>query len=274
MQQPRYKFYATLLDSFWDYLNSDVVWEKYWGWSEDPPHTQEEFHELQFHSLIDKINRVPFDSEAADKGTSFNEIVDCMVEHRKSDKMQIERVYKQIVEGDVNGDPDERWADVEFTDEIIGLKATYNDREFVFPIELCREFADYFKGALTQRYVEATVNTSFGDVLVYGFIDELMPLSVHDIKTTGSYSVGKFKSHHQHLVYPYCLMQKGSDVRTFEYNIAELNKYNKCVGTYTETYVFEPERDVPILRDHCEQLIQFLEENKDLITDKKVFGLV
>lgn len=273
MQQPKYRFYATILDAFWGYLNSDAVWEKYWGWSENPPHTPEEFHELQFQELIDRINRKPFDSEKADCGTAFNEIIDCLVENRKSDVMQIERVYKVEVMGQVdNCDPGERWADVEPTNEVIALKATYNNREFTFPISLCREFADYFKGALTQQRVEAILPTAFGGVLVYGFIDELMPTTVHDIKTTGSYTVGKFKDHHQHLVYPYALMQNGSDVRTFEYNIVEFNKGGYVVDTYTETYVFKPERDIPILTNHCEEFIRFLEENRDLITDTKIFG--
>ena len=47
-QQPKYRIYATLLDAFGAYLNSDVIWDKYWGWSENPPHTPEEFHEQQF----------------------------------------------------------------------------------------------------------------------------------------------------------------------------------------------------------------------------------
>lgn len=274
MQQPKYRFYATILDAFWGYLNSDAVWERYWGWSETPPHTPEEFHELQFQELIDRINRKPFDNEKADRGTAFNEIIDCLVENRKSDVMQIERVYKVKIIGQVdNCDPDERWANVEPTNEVIALKATYNNREFTFPISLCREFANYFKGALTQQRVEAILPTLYGDVLVYGFIDELMPTTVHDIKTTGSYTVGKFKDHHQHLVYPYALMQNGSDVRTFEYNIVEYNKGGHVVDTYTETYVFVPDRDIPILTSHCEMFISFLEENRNLITDKKIFGL-
>lgn len=256
--QPKYKLYPTLLDSFYGYLNSDVIYEKYWGWSKNPPNTPEEFKEQQFQALIDKINRVPFDSEAADKGTCFNEIVDCLIEHRKSDKMQIEKVYEKINEVE--------------TDKVVALKSTYNNREFTFPIGVCHEFADYYKGALTQQYVEATLPTAYGDVLVYGFIDELMPDSVHDIKTTGSYSVGKFKDHHQHLVYPYALLQSGSDVRTFEYNVAEFNNGGYVTGTYTETYVFNPERDIPILRDHCEEFIRFLDENRELITDIKIFG--
>lgn len=249
MQQPKYRFYATILDAFWGYLNSDAVWEKYWGWSENPPHTPEEFHELQFKELIDRINRVPFDNEKADRGTAFNELVDALIEKRKPSKMEVERNAENTC-----------------------YTVVYNNRTFVFPISLCCEFANYFKGALTQIRVEAILPTAFGDVLVYGLIDELMPTSVHDIKTTGSYTVGKFKDHHQHLVYPYALMQNGSDVRTFEYNIVEFNKGGYVVDTYTETYVFKPERDILILTNHCEEFIRFLEENRDLITDTKIFG--
>lgn len=272
--QPKYRFYATILDAFWGYLNSDIVWEKYWGWSENPPHTPEQFHELQFQELIDRINRKPFDSEAADKGTAFNEVIDCMVENRKSDTMLIERICEKEIVDDYqysDGDVNCRKKEV-ITNRVIALKATYNNREFTFPISLCREFANYFKGALTQQRVEAILPTAFGNVLVYGFIDELMPTSVHDIKTTGSYSVGKFKDHYQHLVYPYALIQNGNDIRIFEYNIVEFNKGGYVVDTYTETYVFNPERDVPILTNHCEEFIKFLEDNRSLITDKKIFG--
>lgn len=272
MKPLNYLFYATILDSFYEYLNSDAVWQKYWGWSDNPPHEPEEFREIQFGELINRINRVPFDSEKADRGTAFNEIIDCMIEIRKSDKMRIELVYKVNSFGacDEVGKP--IFYDEEQTDEVIALKATYNNREFSFPISLCREFANYFKGALTQQRVEAVLPTRYGDVLLYGFIDELMPMSVHDIKTTGSYSVGKFKNNFQHLVYPYCLMQNGSDVRLFEYNIVEFNKNGYPTGTFTETYLFNPERDIPVLTSHVEQFIVFLEENKPLITDKKIFA--
>ena len=250
-QQPKFKFYATLLDAFTNYLRSNVIWEKYWGFSENPPHTPEEFKEQQFQSLIDTINRVPFDSEAADKGTAFNEVIDCMIENRKSDKVQVKRLLSDMADGSQN---------------LIGLRAIYNNRQFDFPIAICREFANYYKGALTQQYVQAILPTCFGPVLIYGFIDELMPMSVHDIKTTGSYYVGKFKDHWQHMVYPYCLMQNGSDVRLFEYNITDFK------SSYTESYTFVPERDIPILTAHCEELIRFLNDNRNLITNKKIFA--
>ena len=245
-----YKVYATLLDSFMDYQDSDAIYDKYWGWSDNPPHTPEEFHQVQFQGLIDKINRVPFDSEKADKGTAFNEVVDCMIEHRKSEKVKVEKV---IVDNHVTA-----------------IYSVYNNRSFSFDINLLREFADYYKGALTQQYVETVIHTSKGNVLIYGYIDELMPTSVHDIKTTSQYYVGKFKNHSQHLVYPYCLIQSGNDIKTFEYNVATIgvNGYQ----TYTETYVFNPERDIPILTQRIEDLIQFVEDNRHLITDKKIFG--
>lgn len=273
LENVSYRFYATLLDGFQDYLNSDIIWEKYWGYSENPPHTPEEFKEKQFQSFIDRINRVPFDSEAADKGTAFNEIIDCMIEHRKSDKVDVRYAYETIVLGQVdNCEPDERWAEVQQTNKIVGLNATYNNRTFYFDINLCREFANYYKGALTQQFVRAIVPTRFGNVEVYGYVDELMPQSIHDIKTTGKYSVGKFKDHWQHIVYPYCYQQNGQDLRLFEYNIAEIDKYGRW-ETYTESYMYKPERDVPKLIAMCEELISFLIENRHLITDRKIFNL-
>ena len=241
--QPEYKFYATLLDAFTGYLRSDAVWERHWGFSENPPHTPEEFREQQFRELIDRINRVPFDSEAADRGTAFNEVVDALVEHRRPQGMDVER-----------------------TPDGAAYAVAYNDRRFTFPIALCREFADYYRGALAQQRVSALLPTCFGMVEVYGVIDELMPLSAHDIKTTGSYWAGKFRDHWQHIVYPYCLLQGGSDVRLFEYNVTDFRQ------TYTESYTFVPERDVPLLTAHCEEFIRFLQDNRDLITDKKIFA--
>lgn len=249
-RQLNYMFYASILDGYKNYLNSGLIWEKYWGWSENPPHTQEEFIKNQFDELINRINRVPFDSEKADRGTVFNELVDALIEQRKPRNMDVKR-----------------------NEDNTCYMVVYNNRSFSFHISLCREFADYFKGALTQQRVEAILPTCFGDILLYGYIDELMPISVHDIKTTGSYNAFQFKDHFQHLVYLYCLNWDNINIETFEYNIVELNKDSKPTGIFNEIYVFVPDRDIPILTNHCEQFILFLEENRELITDKKIFGL-
>ncbi|MDR1120214.1 MAG: HNH endonuclease [Dysgonamonadaceae bacterium] len=246
-----YLFYATLLDSFQDYLSSDKIYSEYWGFSENPPATEEEFHEKKRLDLIDKINRVPFDSEKADRGTAFNEIVDCMILNRASEKMNISS-----------------------NREAGTVTAVYNSRTFVFPISICREFSGYYKGAIPQVYAEAILPTRYGDVKLYGYLDELMPMSIHDIKTTGKYSAGKFKNHWQHLVYPYCLQSGGSDISDFEYNILLINERvsgNTC-ETFTEHYAYVPERDVPKLTEHVECLIEFIEIHRDVITDLKIFN--
>ena len=255
MQQPNicFKFYATLLDAFQTYLDSDIIWERYWGFSENPPHTPEEFRQAQFQSLIDKINRKPIDSEAADRGTAFNEVIDCMVLGRNSDRVRIVKVKAE-------------------DGAIAGVNATLNERTFFFPLALVREFADYYKGALPQQYVSAILPTIYGDVMLYGYIDYVMPFCTHDLKTTGQYAVGNYKNHWQHLVYPYALFENGVNVPDFEYNIVELGK--TFYRTYTESYSYVPERDVPRLTRHCEELILFLQENRELITDKKIFNLI
>lgn len=252
MKQVEYKFYATLLDGFQNYIDSDVIWERYWGYSENPPHTPEQFREQQFQSLIDRINRVPFESEAATRGTAFNEVIDCMILHRNSDKVKIVKVCDE-------------------SGKITGLNATLNERTFYFPLALVREVADYYQGGLPQQYIQAVLPTIFGDVLLYGYIDYIMPFCTHDLKTTGQYAVGNYKNHWQHIVYPYALMKNGCNVPDFEYNVVELGK--TCYRTYTESYSFVAERDIPKLTQHCEDFIRFLQTNRDLITDKKIFNL-
>ncbi|MBQ9093323.1 MAG: HNH endonuclease [Prevotella sp.] len=249
--QLRFRFYASLLDAFQQYLDSDIIWEKYWGYSETPPHTPEEFRKQQFQSLIDRINRVHYENEAVDRGTAFNEVIDCMVENRGTDKVKVEKLLNNGI--------------------VAALNATYNNRTFCFPMPLVREVSDYYKGALTQQYVQAVLPTMFGDVLVYGFIDYVLPFLICDLKTTGRYSVGDFKNHWQHIVYPYAMMENGSKVFDFEYNVVEFGKND--YNTYTESYSFVPERDVPKLTQHCEDFIRFLQQNRELITDKKIFNL-
>lgn len=244
MKQPKYRFYATILNSFSDYLNSSEIYNQYFGNSENPRKSEEEFEKEQFHGLIDRINRVPFESEAADKGTVFNEVVDCLIENRQPrDDMKFE------------------------TDKSRGvIVANFKDYTFEFPLKLCLAFRDYFKDALTQVYVSATLETKYGTVELYGYIDELLPVKVCDIKTTSRYSAFKYRKGWQHLVYPYCLIVGGDLINEFEYTVTDFR------NVWKETYLFEPDRDIQLLINHVEQFIEFLEANKGLITDKKIFN--
>lgn len=162
------------------------------------------------------------------------------------------------------------------------LKAKYNGRSYQFPIKMVRSFADMYRGAVPQMYVEGMIETSRGNVKLYGFLDELMPFSVHDIKTTNSYESWKFKNNVQHLVYPYCLSQMGMPVSTFSYDIAEIRSNAKksdqtndiVVSSFVyhrEEYGFDYERAEETLRAKCEDLIDFIEEHRSEITNKKLF---
>lgn len=258
MEKPldiKYNIPPTTLDSYSNYKRAEEIYEDYFGWSENPSKTLEEFVDEKFQDLINHINKVPFDSEAADKGTAFNEVVDCIIENRKSEKVDVARVYEQI---GYDGEP--------MQGRLIALDATYNERTFRFPLSLVMEFSDYFKGASTQVYVEGVLPTCFGNVKLYGYIDELLPFSVHDIKTTSQYKVGKFKKNWQHIVYPYCLNCMGNDVKAFEYNVTDFKE------TYTETYIFDKDRDTRKLREEVEEFIMFLRDNKELITNEKIFN--
>lgn len=250
--QPKYRIYATLLDAFMQLERAEVIWEKYYGFSQEPPCTPEEFRDKLEKELIDRVNRVPFESEAADRGTAFNELIDAIIEKRKPKMMEVERT----------------------TDQQYLVK--FNGHEFKFPIQLCVDMAGEYNGSITQRRVSGVMKTMYGDVELYGVIDELMPMAVHDIKTTGSYSVGKFKYNNQHLVYPWALRQMGVDLPTFHYDVVELGKPRKdgtcSVERYQETYVYDHGRDEQILRQRVEDFILWLEMHRTEITDKKIFN--
>lgn len=243
-RRPKYKFYATLLDSFQGYLSSSEIYQQYWGFSENPKLTEDEFEEQQFQDLINRINRVPFESEAAEKGTAFNEMIDCIIENRLSEKYEI------------------------VSDREKGIITVKNSKWlFEFPLKLSAEIAKRLSGALTQQLVSGVLPTKYGDVLLYGYLDEMLPFKVVDIKTTGKYSAFKYRENWQHKVYPFCLNDNGILINDFEYVVTDFKK------VYTEFYTYNPDRDFALLQGFCERFIEFLEANRHLITDTKIFAL-
>lgn len=247
MKKPSYQFYATLLDAFQNYLNSSLIYQEYWGFSDDPNISEDEFEQQQTQSLLDRINRIPFVSEKADRGTAFNEVIDCINENRSSEIMNFESDEKNN-----------------------SITVNFKEQTFVFPLDFCKEFSNYFKESASQVYNEGMLSTQYGDVLLYGYIDKLMPSSINDIKLTSKYKAGKFKRNWQHIVYPYNLNFSGNNVRDFEYNIVVVNKDKYSI--YKEYYNYLPERDILRLKNHVEHFIEFIESNRANITDKKIFN--
>ena len=77
-RQPKYRFYPSLLDKFEQYLRADEQVESFWNIDNETGEYKKSPEEIEAElkqSLLDTINRVPFESEAADKGTAFNAVI-------------------------------------------------------------------------------------------------------------------------------------------------------------------------------------------------------
>lgn len=262
MNQLDYKFYPSLLDKFERYLRADEQVESFWNVDNETGEYKRSPDEIEAElkqSLLDTINRVPFDSEAADKGTCFNEVIDCLIHNRKPDEDNKVRL----------------WSDKKTN----VIQAQIGGRTFKFDLKWCVEVSKYFKGCVSQVLVEAVLPTCYGNVLLYGYIDELKRDVVFDIKTTSNYQFGKFEHGWQRHTYPYCLIESGEmdNVKAFEYTAFQLRGGTSMTplisGTkYPEYYAYNHEQSTMLLTKHCERFIEFLEANRDLITDKKIFG--
>lgn len=285
-KQIDYKFYPSILDKFQsfvdmspeDYFYQDEQgnWHKNYNDSTGEYHyTDEEVYELSKQELINAINRVRSVSEAASKGTAFNELVDALITNKKSEIVETKKVYY-----DVNGNfLRSEWVLNPQVFKLAGVEAKIDGSVFMFDINLLKEAADYLKDSMNQVYTSAIIETKYGNVELYGYIDELRKNKVYDLKTTKKYEFGKYSKYWQRHVYPYCLVESGSctDIESFEFTCYQLSggteKTPMITGKkYPEVYNYNHEQSKALIKAHCERFIEFLEENKELITDKKIFG--
>lgn len=260
MSRASYRIYPSAMDKFQKFLESEIDAEGFMNIDRatgEQKLTADEIAEQREQELIDSINRVPHGPiEAADKGTCFNEIVDCLLEHRNSSR-----------------------EDVVIRSEDNVIIANLNGFEFPFDKEMCKETAKYFSGSIPQFYCSGTIETRYGLVELYGYVDEIIRDKVYDIKTTSSYSFGKFENCWQKEVYPYCLMKSGyiDRVSEFEYTVFQLTKPSQKTpiikGTmYKEVYTYDYEASTKRLKAFLERFIEWLEAHRDKITDKKIFN--
>ena len=265
--QPNYRIYPSLLDKFQELLDSELEADEFFNLDEEgnQKRSADEIADQHTQELLDTINRVPHDPiEAADKGTCFNEIVDAIGDDRDC-------AY-----------PGMNWVPLAADGglgPVVGLRASLNGFTFDFDINLLRSAADYFAGAVRQQLVKAMLTTRYGTVELYGYIDEILPTKVCDIKTTSSsYAFGKYERKWQKDVYPYCLRESGlMDVTLFEYTVYQLSKPSGrsplITGRqYPEQYTYDHTAATMRLRRHVEHFIEWLEVHRDQITDRKIFG--
>jgi hypothetical protein len=268
-----YRIYPSLLDKYQSLLDyeqaADEPWNKvsakaaaegiYAGKSEgDYIYTPDEMYDRLAAELLAQINREPQEpSEAADRGTALNEVVDCMLLHRKTerDKMVIQTQYSDR--------------------EPISVRVDYDGFTFNFDVALCRQLASMLQGSMCQYYAHAVMPTSYGDVELYGYPDYWRRGSLIDLKTTSSYSFGKYQRYWQRYAYPYMCLQSGMTrkVDDFTFLAVELHKGAVLTGRiYPEVYSYRHDRDSAMLHAHVESFCDWLNCNRDKITDKKIFN--
>lgn len=294
---PNYRFYPTLLDKFQTFLDTsaedyfyqdeDGKWHKNYSEAEDAFHySQEEVDALLKQELLDAINRVPHEpSEPASKGTALNEIVDCIIHNKKSDNKNI--LIKSLKGVNVKrefGCTDEVGKPIYYDYWFEHIKvpcifAEIDGFSFYFDKDFCKSIAEYFKGSLSQVFTSATIDTEFGEVELYGYIDELRENKVFDLKTTSRYEFGKYSKYWQRHIYPYTLIESGActEINSFEFTAYVLkggtSRTPLITGVqYAEVYQYNHEQSKMLLKNICERFCQFLEDNRELITNKKIFN--
>ena len=188
--------------------------------------------------LLDKINRVETEfPEAAKKGTYFNELTDSLV---NTGIWPAGSVVK--------------------SDQV-------HYKGFDYPVEIVERFVEELTGSITQAFVKGVIDTKYGLVELYGYTDNILGSVVIDQKTmVKPYEFPKFLHNWQHIVYPYCLNQEGVQIDRFLYLITDFE------SVHDEEYMYNPERDLPRLRERLETVIEFLEIMKSNITDAKIFN--
>lgn len=280
MSSVRYKIYPSLLDKFQSYLDADIEAESFWNIDSETgemKRTPDEIASQREQELLDSINRVPSEPiEAADKGTCFNEIVDCLINGRSSSREDLEIDFGVL---DQYGAFHPNCCDYNPVG-IEVVQAKMNGFTFLFDQKTCEEAARYFgEFSIDQHFCKGVISTVYGDVELYGYADEISLDKVFDIKTTSSYSFGKFERAWQKDVYPYCLVQSGEmdRVSEFEYTVFQLTKpssRNPVISAkmYCEPYTFDFAASEKRLRLFLERFIEWLESHRADITDKKIFN--
>ena len=272
----KYRFSPSLLNAFQRYLDSDIDADDFMNIDRETGEqrlTADEIAASRERDLLDQINHVEGEpSEAADKGTCFNEIVDCLIEKRKSSR---EDVTIKTVFVDEKGNV--------FEQDNGGLEkaimAQMDGFTFLYDIDTCKQAAAYYANAIPQQFCKAVINTCYGDVELYGYIDYIQRDKVKDMKTTKSYSFGKYENGWQKEVYTYCLVESGDmpSVSSFEYTVFVWSGGSSrtpllTTKMYQEEYTYNHEKTTARLRQMCERFIEWVELHRSEITFKKIFG--
>lgn len=248
-----YKFYPSILDCFQHYLDADKEFEDAFNIDTDGNYkvSLDDITEARLQELLDRINRVPREPiPAADKGTCFNMLVDIVAANP----------IALVRQGD----------------QYDCYSMEMNGAEYRYSRQLIDKLGEWYRGCPSQVYTAAPIETAYGRVLLYGYIDEIREGKVCDLKTTSRYSFGKYEHYWQRYLYPYCLQR--NNLMKPEAFVFDVIQWRELKGQpldgvrYQEEYTYLHDVAEEKLRGICERFAEFLELHRSEITDRKIFG--
>jgi len=191
--------------------------------------------ELSFIQLFDKINKVEQEpDEARLKGMAFEGLINKIISFKNTDQ-------NELVEP--NG----------YIYEIDG---------FEFDATLSNRIADkLLRSTSIQSYQEKIISTPRGNVKLYGVFDYKFPEMTADLKTTKSYSFGKYEDNMQHKFISLITTDK-------QFNYLATDFEYLFIENYWLTDKVRKQGIIDIV-----EFIDFIEHFKKFITNDKIFGL-
>jgi len=134
---------------------------------------------------------------------------------------------------------------------------------FTFKEDVVKGVLSQLNGFEIQKYVCSTFNINGFDVKFYGFVDYSSICKMIDLKTTSKYKLGKYKYYSQRHIYPMCI----EGVTKFTFLITDFE------GVMTEPYFISKRESMVYLNESVPRFIEFIESNRNKITDTKIFGI-
>lgn len=188
--------------------------------------------ELSFIQLFDKINKVPQEpDEARLKGIAFESLINEMINPSDGDDCCI-------------------------TD------GNYISGGFEFSEDLVNKIYNKLKRCSSiQSYQEGIIETPRGKVKLYGVFDYKFPEMTTDLKTTGSYSYGKYEDNMQHKFTSLITADKEFNYIATDFDYMFIENY----------WLTDKVRKQSI--DDIVEFIDFIEYFKKYITNTKLFQI-
>lgn len=215
-----YRISPSLMNKFSEWLNCADTYAKYWGNMEAPEVTEAEFEKVTLRELFSYINREPQPlSEAANRGTCLNEIVDCLIGAYPNPSVSWEKVDGRYI-------------------------AQRNGFTFNFDARMVEDLQLQMRNSIPQYHLENTYELAGCDysVTLHGYSDYIFPTQIWDLKTTSKYEAETYRDNWQRLVYPVVAVDSGDVLKceTFGFHVVECWKPKGvdviCGRTWRETY--------------------------------------